>query len=336
MKFYIKNSLLRKTMKALRFTAICMALSLSLVAGGHAESYPERDIEMLVGFSAGGPTDAAARIIAEELGKQIGTNVVVVNRPGAGGEVAAAELLRRDADGYTLFLGTNGLLTVKPAVYKRFRFKPEDFDLIGTVASYFQVAVVSDKSEAEDFASLINILKKREDGGSVASAANSHDLAYEWINTLIPDLNLARIPYKGTSQVVSDLLANRVDLALVSPNVAQPLLDSGDIRALALTSEASEGSFSSYPTIAESYPGLERFDMRAWSGLIVKGGTPDNIRSKLNAGLASALKSDEVNKKLYNLGMTTFVHPPAEFGELIKDESSQWEAIANRAGLQFD
>lgn len=336
MRISINNSYLGKAAGVIKPLLLALLGTAAVSMGASAQDYPERDVELLVGFAAGGPTDAAARMVAAEMGRQFSTNMVVVNRTGAGGEVAAIELLRRKADGYSLLLTTNGLLTVKPAVYTGTRFKQDDFELIGTVAAYPHVLLVSNASPAEDVKSLIEMMKSRPDGGFSASASNTNDLTIEWLKSLVPDLSIVRIPYRGASQAVSDLITNRVDMALVSPDVAAPLLDAGKVRALAVTSATTEGTFSSYPTIAESYPGLENFDMKAWSGIVVKKGTPGHIVRELTETLDRTLKNEEIQQRLAKLGMSVLIRSPSAFKADVDAESQRWKSVAERSGVQFN
>lgn len=294
-------------------------------------SFPNRPIRMLVGFAAGGPTDNAARMIAEAMGKHLGQPVTVENRPGANALLAVTELLRSKPDGYSILLASNGSLTVAPARFTKLPYDVKrDFTLIGPVVAYPHVLVVPASSPADDFPSFLKMAKERQSGLNGASVGHVNDLSIEWLHKLA-GVKITRIPYRGDSAVVSDLVSNRVDFALLAPNVAMPLVEGKKLKAIALTAPGGTSALNKLRTIKES--GLPDFEVEIWNSLIAPAGTPPDTVAKLAAALRSAQETPEIQSNLALSGQHVQSGSASALSQRIDREIAQWQTIVREAGL---
>jgi tripartite-type tricarboxylate transporter receptor subunit TctC len=317
-----------QAIKTMAFAATALTIGLQPAAAQLA--YPsERTVRLLVGFAAGGPTDNAARLVAEELGKHLGQKIIVENKPGANSLVAALELMRSKPDGYTLMLASNGTLAVAPARYSRLPYDvKKDFTPIGSVVAYPHVLVVSSGSKASDVPSLINMAKGRSQELNSASVGHVNDLTIEWFQKLA-GIKLTLVPYKGDSAVVSDLVANRIDMTFLAPNVAFPLVEGKKLKALGITG-AKAASKGNVPAIQDTLAG---FQMEIWNGLVAPAGTNLVIVNQLSSALKTTLQSPDLQAKLALSGQHVVIDTPTEFTAKIDEEGKRWKTIAKDANL---
>ncbi|KRB75742.1 Bug family tripartite tricarboxylate transporter substrate binding protein [Noviherbaspirillum sp. Root189] len=310
-----------------------IAAAMAITPAQAQQAYPNKLVKLLVGFAAGGPTDNAARVVAEALAKQLGQPVIVENRPGANSQIAAMELVRSKPDGYTLLLASNGTLTIAPAIYKRLPYDvSKDFTLVGSVVGYPHVLVVPGQSKATDLASLIKLAKSSPQGLNSASVGHVNDLTIEWFQKLA-GITLTRVPYKGDSAVISDLVSRRIDMAFLAPNVAIPLMDGKKLHAVGLTTDVTVERLKAIPPLKDA--GLQGFDMKIWNGIVAPAGTDPAIVKQLNTALKSVLQTPEVQTKLAQTGQQVIIDTPEEFGRNIEQESVQWKRIVKDANLQL-
>jgi tripartite-type tricarboxylate transporter receptor subunit TctC len=293
--------------------------------------YPQRPIKILVGFAAGGPTDSSARALAEGMTKVLGQQVVIENRPGANAQIAAVELIRSPADGYTLMLASNGTLALGGARYAKLPYDVErDFTPIGSVAGYPHILVVPIQSPANNLESLIRLAKAAPQGLTVAVTGHANELTVEWLKK-DANIELTSVAYKGASPIVNDLVAARVDMALLAPNVAMPMLELKRIKAIAVTGAHPFADLPGVPTMMAS--GLANFEIDIWNGLVAPAGTSTSIIEKLNDALRQTLKQPEFQKTLAISGQYAISDTPAEFKRKYDKEAAHWKKIATDAKL---
>lgn len=254
----------------------------------HAQEYPNRPITLLVGFSAGGPTDSAARSVAEQMSKQLGQPVVISNKPGVGGLLAAKEMMASKPDGYTLFLASNSFFSHGPARYESVSYDyDKDFTPVGGVSGYPHILIVAANSKFTTAKDLFAFAKENPGKLNAASVGFGNEIALAWMNSL-GKMDMTSIPYKGAAAVINDLAAGRLDLALVAPSVAYPLADSGKAIALATTRRTPITDQRKLVSVSES--GLEGFDFYVWNGIVAPVGTPKSILDKLGSALQKSLQ----------------------------------------------
>ena len=293
--------------------------------------YPQRPIKILVGFAAGGPTDSSARALAEGMTKVLGQQVVIENRPGANAQIAAVELIRSPADGYTLMLASNGTLALGGARYAKLPYDVErDFTPIGSVAGYPHILVVPIQSPANNLESLIGLAKAAPQGLTVAVTGHANELTVEWLKK-DANIELTSVAYKGASPIVNDLVSARVDMALLAPNVAMPMLELKRIKAIAVTGAHPFADLPGVPTMMAS--GLANFEIDIWNGLVAPAGTSTSIIEKLNDALRQTLKQPEFQKTLAISGQYAISDTPAEFKRKYDKEAAHWKKIATDAKL---
>jgi len=293
--------------------------------------YPQRPIKILVGFAAGGPTDSSARALAEGMTKVLGQQVVIENRPGANAQIAAVELIKSPADGYTLMLASNGTLALGGARYAKLPYDVErDFTPIGSVAGYPHILVVPIQSPANNLESLIRLAKATPKGLTVAVTGHANELTVEWLKK-DANVELTSVAYKGASPIVNDLVSARVDMALLAPNVAVPMLEAKRIKAIAVTGAHPFADLPGVPTMMAS--GLANFEIDIWNGLVAPAGTSTSIIEKLNDALRQTLKQPEFQKTLAISGQYAISDTPAEFKRKYDKEAAHWKKIATDAKL---
>jgi tripartite-type tricarboxylate transporter receptor subunit TctC len=294
-------------------------------------SYPDRPITMLVGFSAGGPTDTAARVLGEFLGQELGQPIVVSNKPGAGGLVAAKDLMNSAPDGYTVYLASNGIMTVAPARYEKLDYDPhKDMMAVGTVAGYPHILIVPPDSPLKSIADLIALAKEKPGSLNVAQVGNVNELTVEWIKNEA-GIDVTLIPYKGGAAVVSDLTSGRIDFALVAPGVAFPLLDGGKARALGATSDNSFTKKRGIPSFKEA--GLGNIDFYIWNGLVAPKGTSPEIINKLSQATQKVLAMPALQEKLGVVFLDAVIGTPADFAQLLQNETASWKKVVTDSNL---
>lgn len=306
--------------------ATSMALCLTPSLGWADAPWPQGPIKLIVGFAAGGPTDHAARSVAKELAKELGTAVVVENKPGANGTTSIAEMKRQKADGQTLLFATSGPLAVAPARLKSLPYDIKtDFEYIGTVSGYPSLLVTKVDKPINNVAELVALSKKTSSGLSAATVSNTQELMMALFKQRF-GVNVVNIPYKGDSQSITDVVSGMVDFALVSPNVGFPMIEAGRIKALGVTGPLP-------PPFDAKYQRIDGLDVMAWNGILVAKGTPQPIRQKLQQALARAKESKELIEILNVTGQTMLKYQGEAFRKYTLDEVQLWEQVMATAGL---
>jgi tripartite-type tricarboxylate transporter receptor subunit TctC len=301
-----------------------------------AQAWPARPIRLLVPFPPGGGTDVISRQLAERIGASAGWTIVVENRAGAGGNIGLDAVAKAPPDGYTIGMGQAANLAINPTLYAKMPFDPlKDLAPIASVASQGLVAVVSAKSSIQTLADLVAAAKAKPQGVSLAHAGNGtvgHLGGVMFARRA--GIELLIVPYKGASPAVTELMGGQVDVLFGNPLAVMPLVTSGALRALAVTSPGRLTALPSVPTIAESgYPGFEATN---WSGLVAPARTPEGIVAQLNAQAVAALKRPELIERLALDGSVPFPGTVAEFADFVRAEHAKWGAAVKDAGIRIE
>jgi tripartite-type tricarboxylate transporter receptor subunit TctC len=316
------------------FLALCLALAVSSAALAQSP-YPNRPVKILVGFSPGTAPDLAARILADRFSDLWGTPFVVENVPGAGSNVATERVARATADGTLLLMGGNGALVINPSLYDKLPFDPlQDFAPVSRVFIAANVLAVPPELPASSVAELVALAKAQPGKLTYAHAGvgTSQHLAAELFKTRA-HVDIAAVPYRGTTAFVPDLLANRVNLSFANIVNVLPLAREGKLRALAITSIKRSALAPELPTMAESgYPGFEAVP---WFGLLAPAATPREVVDKLHAETVKALALPEVRRKFDELGLEPVGDTPAEFEAVIRKETPEWAKVIRDAGIRL-
>ena len=316
----------------LRFaTAACLALA---AATEHAD-YPDRPVRLLVPFSAGGATDVTARFVATELGKELGQSVVVENRPGAGGAIAAQAVASARPDGYALLFGTTGTLAINPSLYSSLSYDPQkSFAPIATVASSANVLVVRPDLPARNVGELVALAKAQPGKlqyGSSGNGSSSH-LSGVQLGALA-GLDLQHIPYKGSSDALNDFLAGRIDFMIDTLPTYVDLARAGKVRALAVTGQRPSPLYPGVPVMADSLPGYE---VSIWYALLAPAGTPADVVGRVADALQRIVSRPDTRARLQQIGSEPFFKGPADFAAFIRSEGAHWAELVKQSGAHIN
>jgi len=315
-----------------------LALALgTLLAAGPAlaqASWPTKPLTMVVGFAAGGATDAVARIIAKHLGDELKQNVVVDNKAGAGGNIATDFVARAEPDGHTLLLGSVGSLTVAPHMNAKLPYKPlQDFAPVTMAVVFSNVLVVKADLPVKTLADYVKLAKAQPGKLTYASPGigGAGHLAGELLK-IKADIDLTHVAYKGGGPAMLGLLGGEVDSFMSTPPTAGPHIKSGKIRALATTGLKRDPLMPDVPTVAEQgYPG---FDTLNWYAYVVPAKTPKAVVDRLNQVLVRILKDPDVAKELEMKGLSPSPSTPAELAAYMKREYDTWGQVVKKAGIK--
>ncbi|MCC2594859.1 tripartite tricarboxylate transporter substrate binding protein [Pusillimonas sp. MFBS29] len=322
-------------MKFFKYLAVTAAATLAFAGTASADSYPDRPIRMIVPFSAGGPTDNMARIVAEYMGKQLDQTIIVLNKPGADNLIAARELIKSPADGYTVMFTTNGLLSVAPAIHKDFPVKPlEQFSYIGGVTTYPYVFVSSMEDKREQFSGFLE--DTRKDPGSVSYAVVGNVSAVAG-GLLTDSLNVQMLPvrYKGNSETVPDIISKRVALGMFAPSFTLTLINDKKLRPLFVTGENRLKSLPDLPLASEVDPALKEFSASAvvWTAVVAPKGLPDDIRAKLESALKSVVDDESFVAKVEDLGDQVAWKTSADTRKRVEQDGQTWTRVVQSTEL---
>ncbi len=313
-----------------------LALALAIGANARAQStdtYPDKPIRMVVPYPPGGPTDLVARLVAAEMSNTLGQPIVVDNKPGASGMLGAETVARAPADGYT-FLANASLHVINPSIYSEMRFDAlNDFVPITQLAAVPLVLVVPADSKIRSVQDLVAAGKANPNALNFASAGNAsaQQLAGESFK-MAAGFDMQHVPYKGSAPALVDLIGGQVQLMFDSMPSAMPHVQSGKLRALAVTTPKRVPALPDVPTIAESgYPG---YDISTWYGLWAPKGTPQPIVNKLYQAAATALKTPKLIEQYGGMGAEPVGSTPADFHGYNASEALKWGEIVRKSGAK--
>ena len=308
------------------------ALLAAMSACANAQSYPTKPVRIINPFVPGGAIDLVARTVAQYMSGSLGQQVIVENRPGAGGGIGIELAAKAPADGYTL-LAVQSSLTINPNLQKKVPYDPvHDFAPISKMSSYMFFAVAHPSLPARSVKQLIALAKQRPgqiDYASVGIGSGTH-MAGELFNYMA-GVKLAHVPYKGSGQVMPDLLGGQIALHFGSPAFV-PLVKNGKLVALGVTGASRSPALPDVPTFAES--GLPGYEVTAWNALFAPAGTPTAIIGRLNGLTVQAMNQPETKALMDNQGIEPSTSTPAELGALVKVELAKWAKVIKAAGIQ--
>ncbi|HTF16326.1 MAG TPA: tripartite tricarboxylate transporter substrate binding protein [Burkholderiales bacterium] len=326
---------MRVSLRAAASLSAALALSAPHAAAA-AEPYPARPVRFVVAFPPGGGTDIIARSIAQKLGERLGQQVLVDNRPGAGGNIGTDIVAKSSPDGYTLLMGSAGPLAINASLFARMPFDPiKDLAPVTLAASTPNVLVVHPSLPAATVRELIALAKARP--GEINFASSGHGtpahLAGELFNSMA-GVKLIHVPYKGAAPALADLLGGQVQLMFSTMPPALPHVKDGQLRALAVTSLKRSPAAPDLPTVDEiALPG---FEANTWHGVVVPAGTPGAIVARLNREIVAILHLPDVVERLSGQGAEALGSTPEEFAAYIKSESVKWAKVVRDSGAKAE
>jgi tripartite-type tricarboxylate transporter receptor subunit TctC len=327
---------MKKAWKALAFGTLTLSVTAAAWSADAVKEYPARPVTLLVGFPAGGPADMAARILAERLHTEWpDLKLIVENRGGANGTLAASQLTKADPDGYTLFLATRSHVNLK-FLYKKLPFDPAtDFQPVAVLLDVPQVLVVGPAVKAANYAELAEEIRAKPDALTAFSTGNGSDphLTLEEFKAKT-GLKVRHIPYKGGSQGMVDMLSGRVDMSFATLGTAMGQLAPGKARALAIGSPKRYPLLPDVPTFAEV--GVRDFDPQTWYGVMAPIGTPPALVEKLNHAINKVMNTPQGRASLARMGATPVNDSVAEFSKLYASDLKAGGALIERLGVTVD
>ena len=320
--------------RATRRAVLGASLAALASRGAVAQSYPTRPLRMIVPFAPGGGADLVARFVADPLGLLLGQAVVVENRGGAGGTIGTAAVAQAPADGYTLLYGTPGPLITNRYLMTSLPYDPDkDFAPVSLLTRGAYVMAVHRDVPAHNVADVIALAKAHPGELSFASSgigAGSH-LSGELL-CMRADIRMSHVPYRGTGPALQDVAAGRVTMSIDSYGPMLPLLQSGHLRAIAVTSAERMPELPDVPTIDETIPG---FEVPVINYVCVRSGTPEPIIQRLNLALVTVLADPQLKLRMQSAGSSPPVSStPEELGAMLRSESTKWGEVIRRAGIQ--
>jgi len=319
--------------------ALAAAAALSCLAPlpATAQAWPAKPIRMVIPFPAGGATDIIGRTIAQKLGTALGQQVVVDNKPGAGGTIGADMVAKAPADGYTIVMATSSTHSIGPALNPKLPYDAfKDFAPVAHVANAPSVLVVGSSfpaATAKDLVALMKANPGKYNFGSSGIGTYPH-LAAEMFKWRAGGLFVVHIPYRGTGLVVTDLIAGQIAFLMDSIVSAQTHIAAGRVRPLAVSGAKRSSSLPNVPTFAEQ--GVTGMDFSNWFGVLAPAGTPPDIVARLNRELTAIVKEPEVVTTLARSGAEVVSGTPAQFGQVIRAEHDAWKAVIQRAGIKSE
>lgn len=318
--------------------AVAAALAALFVPGHSASAadYPTRPVTLVLGFAPGGPSDVLARLVTRKMEQILGQPVVIDNRPGASGAVAAQAVARAAPDGYTLLLGNSSILSINPQLYPNVGYDPvKDFEPISLVGTQTSVIYVHPSVAAKSLTELIAYAKANPGKLNFATGgkATPQHLAGELFK-LQAKVDIAHIPYRGTGPALQDVIAGHVQMGISAAAPVVSNIKSGTVRPLAVTTISRTAILPDVPTVAEQ--GFPGFDANAWHGVVAPAKTPPAVVKALHRAVVGALVDPPTRQQLLDLGLDVAGNAPEEFGALIKADIPRWTETIRASGAKGD
>ncbi|WP_309278846.1 tripartite tricarboxylate transporter substrate binding protein [Comamonas sp.] len=301
-----------------------------------SQNFPLRPVTMVVPFPAGGITDAVARALASKMGEQLGKPVIVDNRPGGGGQIAAAYVRQQAADGHTLYVGATEMFAINPTLFRRFSYDPlKDFSPVTSLIASPLVLVVPANSPLTSVKELIAQSKSRNGGLNYASQGigSIGHLLGETFRSKVGG-KFSHVAYKGSAPALQDVMGGQVDFMFDPVITTAPLIAGGKLKPLAIASDKRSPQMPDVPTLAEL--GVPGVNAGVWFGAVVKAGTAAPIIDRLNDAIHKAMKDPEVVKRFADQGMQAFPSTPAEFGAFMRSELTKWAPLVKASGASVE
>ena len=318
-------------MSSSTFSRVTLVIAACLVwATAHAQPYPSRPIKIILPFPPGSATDSIARVVSKDMAETLGQAIVVENKPGAGGAIAAEFVAKSPPDGYTVMVASNTQLAANPSLYKQLSYNPvKDFAPVARFSTQPTALLVRKEFPAKTLAEFVSYAKANPKKLSAGYGASSSQIATARLRTL-SGIDVLDVPYKGIPAAVIDTISGTVDFTFGDLGSAIAQVQGGKLKALAVTSLTRSPLTPDWPAAAETYPG---FEVIGWHAMVAPVGTPRDIRVKLADASAKALAKPEVVQALAALGVSTAPMGPDELGAFIPAEVKRWSELIKEAGI---
>lgn len=325
------TSSFRMPWKTLTASALCALCTVACGMAAAAEGFPAKPITIVVPYPAGSATDNLLRPLSVDLQKALGQSIIIDNRPGAQGLIAAQFVARAKPDGYTLFAGSSTTLAANVGLFRTLPYDPiKDFQPVAGLGHVSMMFMVRTDSPAKTLKDYLDMVRKEQTPAPAAYGSSSAQVALAMLSKAT-QVKFNAIPYKGTPQAITDLMGGAVPIAVVDIGNGVPQLKSGRLRALAISGPVRSVSAPDVPTLLESYPDTE---LVTWIGLVAPAGTPQPVVDRLYAAIATVLASPEIKEKF--AAVSTEVEPvaPAALGQRMRKDKARWVELIHAAGIE--
>ena len=322
---------------ALHVHFVCAIAGLAFFSGAaFGQGYPAKSIRMIVPFPAGGGSDTMGRVVGQKLGERLGQQIVVENRPGAGGSIGAEMVAKATPDGYTLLLGSTSEIAQYPNVNPKIAYNPQrDFAPISLVGNVPLILVAHPSLPVKTVRELVALARSRPGAINFSSAGNGSTthLAVELL-VLTTRIKMTHVPYKGSAPAVVDLVAGNVQVGIPTMPAALPFLKAGRLRALAISTAKRSPAMPIVPTMQEA--GVASYDTALWTGILAPAGTPNAILLRLQSEIANIIRLPDVEAVLAKQGAEPASSTPEQFSAFIKSELAKWAKVVKDSGVKVD
>lgn len=319
-------NLLRQILSSCALVVACLAWP------AHAETFPARPIKVIVPFAPASATDVLAREIGARLSTAWGQPVVVDNRPGASGMIAAAAAAKAPADGYTLFFTSNTTQAANPSLFRKLPYDPEkDFAAVSTLAVAANLLVVRPELGLSSVRELIQMARAQPGRLSFAHGSSLSRLNGEMLRSMA-GIDIVAVPYKSNPQGVTDLLGGQVQLMFTDTVTALPHVKAGKLKALGITSERRSALMPEVPTIAEA--GVPGYELTGWLAVFAPAGTPEPVLGKIHAEIQRIVALPAVRERIQQMGLDPWTGSRSDLGAMVRAEVPKWARIVKEAGIQ--
>jgi tripartite-type tricarboxylate transporter receptor subunit TctC len=313
----------------------CVAL-LAVTGPTYGQPYPSKPVTVVVPAPAGGPTDIIGRLVAQILTSQVGQNVVVDNRSGAGNTLGTEYVAKAKPDGYTLTVGSPSSHSIAPSIYKNLPYDPvKDFTPVILLATAPTVLVIHPSIPARNLKEFVALAKARPgelNFGSGGNGTTSH-LTGEYFK-LAAGVKITHIPYKGSAGATTDLLGGQIQMMFHGLHLSLPYMRTGKLRGLGVTSSKRSPLMPDLVTLSEA--GLRGFEVNTWYGLLGPAGVPKEIVAKLNGAILKAIETPSVRQRMVDQGLDIIGSTPEQFGKAIAEEKDKWAKVVQQSGARVD
>lgn len=318
----------------LRWSARTLFLSATLAATAATAAYPDKPVRLVVPFAPGGGTDVIARSLGAEMSRDLGQTVIIENKPGAGTIIGTDLVAKSPPDGYNLVVATFAH-AINPSLHPRLPFSTrKDFAAVSLVAKGPNVLVVRADSPFKSVKDIVDSARARPGKLTYASQGNgtSAHLAGEMLTNLAR-IDMVHVPYRGAGPAMTDLLGGQIDMIFGTAAAVAKLVESGKLRALAVTTPERSHAYQGVPTVAETVPG---YAVESWYGLYAPAGTPADVIARLNAAVRKAARSPDFARKIEPEGLAVVASDPAELDRYVQAEEARWARIVKENNVKAD
>jgi len=316
--------------------ALCALILAGLTGAAGAQAFPTKPIRLICPFPPGGAVDIASRAVAAEMSKTLGQPVSVENKPGAGGNIGAAEAVRATPDGYTMVMTTSGIQAINPLMYKKMGFDPiKELAPVAALVSLSNVLVVHPSVKANSVADVLALVRANPGGMTYASsgAGTSIHMSAEMFKHLT-GTSIVHVPYKGSAPALTDLLGGQVQMMFDNIPSALPHIKAGKLRPLATTGAKRDPSLPDVPTVAEA--GVPGYEAGVWFGLMVPQGTPKDVLARLTADSIKGTRSPDFVKRMSELGYVVLGTTAEQMNDMTQQELKRWPPVVRASGASVD